>query len=289
MALYSNAGIELRRPLVPLATGALEIQHAGQDERVYQLLQKLTLYWRTPVLNAAPLARAFLCLERRDAARSLTTRQVIPYPHGGIWGYLRQIQVVWNVNVPNFLRIAHSRLLGNQEALTAALQKDLLINAEVSPRGADPFCNEAQLAKQQVFEGRYVKVLFNFKPLSPLDFLIVSKEHCETFDKVKQETYAEAMRIGNAIVEVYKKRYPIAYLNHANGQPAGQTVLHWHLHVTMAAGKVDELMGSLKILGKILGLVRPLSDHDLAKRIDSLRKDLAEVIQTHGQPSKKDN
>lgn len=284
MALYSNNGIELRRPASPLANGALEIQvsQTGQEERIYQLLQKLSLYWRAP--TPAPLASAFFCLERRDSARSMTMRQVIPYPHGGLWGYLRQVQVVWNANVPRFMSLASSRLLGEQNALQASLQKDLPQNVETLPRGSDPFCHDGQLAKQQVFEGRHVRVLFNFKPLSPLDFLIVSKEHCETFDKVKQETFVEAMRIGNALTEHYRARYPIAYMNHANGRAAGQTVFHWHLHVTMAAGKIDELMGSLKVIGKMLGLVRPLSDHDLAKRIDGLRTELAGVIQAHSQP-----
>lgn len=292
--IYSDGGIELRRPASPLAGGALEIRvlQPGQDERIYRVLQNLARHWTSPQApNAAPLARAFFCLERRDAVHSKIMRQVIPYPSGGLWGYLRQIQAVWNANVPNFMSLASSRLLGQQDSLEAALRENLHVHAETAVRGSDPFCNDAQLAKQQVFEGRHVRVLFNFKPLSSLDFLIVSKDHCETFDRVKQEAFVEAMRIGNALSEYYKERYPISYLNHANGKAAGQTVFHWHLHVTMAAGKVDELWGSLKVIGKMLGLVKPLSDHALAQRIDGLRKELSNIIHTHGLPStlKKDN
>lgn len=284
--LFSADGIAVRRPAFPLASGALEIQGSGQEERVYRVLQNLARYWKAPVPDAAPLSRAFFCLERRDAIPSKTIRQVIPYPFGGLWSYLRQVQVVWNASVPSFLNFASTRLLGQQDGLEAALRDQRQVDvASAALKGADPFCNDAQVSKQQVFEGRHVRVLFNFRPLTPLDFLIVSKEHCETFLEVGQEAFVEAMRIGNALVEHYKKRYPIAYLNHANGKPAGQTVGHWHLHVTVAAGKVNELAGCLKVIGKMLGLVRPLSDRDLAKRINELKSELALIIQTHGQPS----
>lgn len=294
--LYEDGQLYIRMPKTPLAPGALEILNKQNSqpisgpthENICGIIQNLGLYWKNTMDFGRPLARAFYYLERRDASNSTVIRQLIPYSSSGVLSYLRQIQVIWNLNVPHFMTIGKNAFLGQQDGLIAALLSEAPSRStepQHTSLGTDAFCNPNQLAKQQIFEGRHVRVLYNFKPLSKYDFLIVSKEHKETVETLNREAYSEAMQIGIAICNRYQQQHPIAFMTHANGRDAGQTVMHWHVHVSLAAGKVDELWGTFKIFGKMLGLVKPLADVELAQRIDALRQELPGVIAQFGQPS----
>ncbi len=289
---HSDQYLDVTQSLTPLVGGALDITFTKEiDERTcestYEVLRKLSHHWTG---GNPPLVRGFYYLERRDATTVI--RQAIPYTRGRT----DQFQVMWNLLVPSIMNIGRSQLLGSQDALEAALSANLEAVVSSSEKGthkSDFICTKPdQVAKQLIFEGKYVWVMANFKEVSDVDILIAPKEHGETIAKITKLAFVEAMMIGNAIVNHLKPHYPISYQNFAHGAAAGQTVPHWHLHVELTANKLREVWGLTRIAGNMVGLVKALPDSDFAKNIRDYQgntspKSLAPVIAHYGLSNKK--
>lgn len=169
--------------------------------------------------------------------------------------------------------------------------KELLLDPETIPeespragRGEDIFCRKEQIEKQRIFEGREVVVLLNFAPhiaprdTQPLDFLILPKAHRENFHDLRRSEYLEAMNLAAKLFEYFRYSSGIkaATLYHKTGPRAGQTVKHWHLHVTLSKHlpktpleKVQSILSSL--------FRDPLSSEALALRVEMYGTELSEL------------
>lgn len=253
MAVYLNDDfLCVRDPVVPLASGALEIIIKKYDvsiySRIYTVYRQIQDHWTSTRLRGKPLALGQYFIERIDYKANTATCQIIPYPETGFGSVLRQIQVTWNLLFPKFVWTKQSTL-GPILPLRLALGANKLPDPADEPAGRDPFCNTERLNAQEIQEYDSVRLLYNFKPLTKNDFLLVSKKHSSDFT---EEAFVEAMTIAHKINELYaKKGFSVGYITFADRPVAGQTVPHAHMHVTNAKGYLQELLGIAKVVRKI--------------------------------------
>lgn len=255
---FEDEYVLVREPQCPLAPGALEIVIKREDEpleesyrKIFGVYQKVKSYWSEASAEGHVLAKGSYYLERRDAATRTILRQLIPFAHGGFYKVLQQMQVTWNLLCPT-LAWTRNQPLGNTEGLQTALRKVLPATAaqQPLPRGVDPFCRADRINAQQVVEKEHTRLLWNFKPVSTNDLLIVSKEHKETLD---ERAFIEGMTLGAKVnAEYAKKGFSVGYLTSADHAFSGQTVPHAHIHVSSASGLSEEVWGIATIIRKIL-------------------------------------
>jgi diadenosine tetraphosphate (Ap4A) HIT family hydrolase len=84
-----------------------------------------------------------------------------------------------------------------------------------------------------VWSGRLVLALWDAFPVSPGHALIVPRRHAPAWDDLTADEKAEvALGIDAARALIAKKYRPDAYnVGFNDGAAAGQTVMHFHLHV----------------------------------------------------------
>lgn len=112
----------------------------------------------------------------------------------------------------------------------------LFVRAEprdVQVAKACPFCNDAVIAKQQYYEGKLVRVLLNYKPILTGHSLLIPKRHVERLEDLTTaevvEMHATIQKVQRAFKTVYGT--PDYLLVVQNGEAAGQTAYHTHMHM----------------------------------------------------------
>lgn len=74
-----------------------------------------------------------------------------------------------------------------------------------------------------------------------------------------------------------RKTIKNAYLLNKTGLDAGQTVKHWHLHVIFSTNVAQDFWGKVTGMKDILLGSSPMKKDVLAKRINALREELAQL------------
>jgi diadenosine tetraphosphate (Ap4A) HIT family hydrolase len=280
---FEDNDLKVCEPKIPLAPGAIEIvvkdtASSSVDEKIFAVYQTTKEFWK----GSKTKAPGCYYLERHEGPSSI--RQIIPYPHDGFRSYARQLQVTWNLLFPR-LAVTHHTSEAHQSGLKEALAK--LHSSKPIPSDSTkcPFCDPKRIAAQLILEQGNLRLLYNYKPLSQHDFLIVTKEHLANFD---DKSFAEAIQIGKKSMEEYaKKGFPIWYLTFADDASSGQTVKHAHLHATNATGYQEEVFAIAKVVRKILldswmQFIVPslfkLSDDQLKVKIEEEKKNLQTVF-----------
>ncbi len=157
-----------------------------------------------------------------------------------------------------------------------SLKKEVEIVQQVAN---DAFCNSKIIAKQRIFEGKKIEVLYNYAPIGKLQFLVVSKEHRTNFSDLTSEEYVEASKIIQTLCAHYQKKgQNIAYIFHKSGKRAGQSVPHWHAHLIFSSSKIQELFGWIFTLKSMFIGITPLSDEELSKRVKELKTELVPLL-----------
>lgn len=197
----------------------------------------------------------------------------------------QQLQVLWRaiiggVTVSNK---SHNQQVKNYQSLLEKAPKSIL-PSEISSLGKDSFCKQDTIERQRVMSGKKINVLFNYAPIGfggeRLHFLVVPKEHREAFPDVTQEEYCESMALTTKLVNHFtktRKTIKNAYLLNKTGADAGQTVKHWHLHVIFSTNSAQDFSGKITVMKNILLGSTPMKKDDLAKRVSTLRKELAHL------------
>lgn len=151
-------------------------------------------------------------------------------------------------------------------------------------KGEDAFCKDETIERQWVITGKKVNVLFNYAPIGfggeKLHFLIVPKEHRETFPDVTQEEYCESLALTTKLVDHFsatRKTIKNVYLLNKTGIDAGQSVKHWHLHVVFSTNARQDFWGKLTVVKNILFGSSPMKNEDLLTKVDALRTELATI------------
>lgn len=202
--------------------------------------------------------------------------EMVPYQKCRTWigRVVQQLQVLWRTvfggisQSPNQLK-KHELMLKITEP------------AGVSSKSNDSFCKDETIKRQWVITGNKVNVLFNYAPIGfggeKLHFLVVPKEHRETFTDVTKEEYCESLTLTKKLVDHFtetRKSVKNVYLLNKTGIDAGQSVKHWHLHVIFSTDTAQDFWGKITVIKNILLGSSPMRSEDLAKKVADFRKEL---------------
>lgn len=275
-------------PECPLAAGALKImprsdtgsfsawENVDQQE-AYSLIQGIVQIWeKKGVVD--------YLIYGKESGDSSFGWEVVPYPKEG-WWFWKQFNVLWNITFTGSCvpKVERERVVQDFQKDKDSLLVEQIEVIKETVQGKDPFCDQEIIAKQLVFEGKKINLLYNYAPIAfgeeKLHFLIVPKEHRPRFSDLTEEEYLETMQIAQKLVAFYKEKgYETAYLFDKTGAEAGQTIPHWHEHLVFTATKTQELLGQLMVLKNMMFWSSPLPAEELKDRVDSLSNELVAVF-----------
>lgn len=120
-----------------------------------------------------------------------------------------------------------------------------------------PFCNERIIAYQAYYEGTHLRVHLNYSPILDGHSMIVPKRHVERIEELSAEEFAEIQDVIKRVQRAFQRLYGASdvLLCCQNGEQAGQTVLHAHIHIIPRVQK--NVYTKLKLWYAML--VRPLN------------------------------
>ena len=97
------------------------------------------------------------------------------------------------------------------------------------------FCKLAngEIPTNALYEDDIVKVIFDASPAAKGHVLILPKEHFDNIYELDDDTAAHVFKVAAKISKAYKKALDFDGLNivQNNGEVAGQTVFHFHMHL----------------------------------------------------------
>lgn len=292
--IYEGRTMNLIVPECPLSAGSVKITPKADIEHfsdwqdthkleAYDLIQRVVRIWEKRGINDY-----FIYGKESHDSHSKFSWEIIPFSKEG-FRFWKQFTVLWNM-------IFGGSCLSeeDQEKIVKNFQaEDDLFSVSpphqmkpVEVIGNDPFCKQNVIDRQMVFEGKEINLLYNYAPIvlseDKLHFLIVPKRHRVGFSDLTETEYLEAMQLSQKLVSFYKdKGYDIAYMFDKTGIEAGQTVPHWHEHIVLAETKTQEFFAKLTVLKNMLFYSSPMPEEELKTRVESLRKELAEVLRSN--------
>ena len=97
------------------------------------------------------------------------------------------------------------------------------------------FCKIAQgeIPSQTIYEDEKFRVILDLGPVTRGHALILPKEHAANIYELSDETAAAAFVLGKKMAGIMREKLKCDGLNilQNNGETAGQTINHFHLHV----------------------------------------------------------
>ena len=127
------------------------------------------------------------------------------------------------------------------------------------------FCKLANgiIPTNHLYEDDVVKVIFDVSPASKGHVLVLPKEHYDNIYSLDDDTASHIFQVAVKIAKAMKESLHIDGLNivQNNGEAAGQTVFHFHLHV------IPRYDGQAPIVTWNPGSSEPEELQETAKRI----------------------
>jgi diadenosine tetraphosphate (Ap4A) HIT family hydrolase len=249
---------------------------AAAHKEQFTLKQKVIDAW-----NSSGITKQYMIYAEID--KDCFAWSIIPYQacKTFLGRAVQQLQVLWRIIFGGF-KVSDSVAVEKEKTYKALFEKaPTNPTYTIGDAGNDAFCDETVIQRQVVITGRKVDVLFNYAPIGfggeKLHFLVVPRDHFETFSELSEEAYMETMQHTQHLVEHFTKSRPVkkVYLMNKTGIDAGQTVKHWHMHVIFSTNTAQDWFGKLTVVWNILFGARPLSAQALAARVTDLRKELA--------------
>lgn len=97
------------------------------------------------------------------------------------------------------------------------------------------FCKIAngEIPSKTLYEDDNFRIILNLGPATKGHALILPKEHYANLFELPEETAGEAMKVAKKMADKMMKRLGCEGLNvvQNNGEMAGQTVFHFHMHL----------------------------------------------------------
>lgn len=97
------------------------------------------------------------------------------------------------------------------------------------------FCKIAagEIPSATVYEDENLRVIADIAPANPGHLLILPKVHAADFTQLSQETAVQVICAARKIVGAVQKALKPDGINvlQNNGEAAGQTVMHYHMHI----------------------------------------------------------
>lgn len=291
ITLYAGQQTRLIMPERVLADGAVRVEsrQAGrsftdwtyaENAEAYEILQHVAAQWAKKGIND------YIVMGKVDGDNSFGW-EIVPYTKGQ--KFLKQMAVAFRVFFGG--KIASEAIRKSvmddyknaNEIFTASLESPLEPKAPVQ-KSNDAFCTPKIVDSQKIIDDpeKDVRVLYDYKPLTKHHFLVVSKEHYESYSEMPFKAYMQGVKYAKMLFEKYGKKDSTAYLYHKTGKLAGQTVPHWHMHVVITETKNQNRWGILKVLFNTVWGVSPLKPAVQAERVKAYREQLSE--KSHTQP-----
>ncbi len=144
--------------------------------------------------------------------------------------------------------------------------------------GGCVFCNE-EIERNQFYESENFRVIYNIAPILPGHTLIIPKTHYSSFLELSRELREELINLSHKVAEILLKIFKCGGfdLTLQDGEVAGQTVLHLHLHL------IPRKEGDLDSPGEWYPEMRasfPFQEHDSSDR-NLLERGEMEMIVSH--------
>lgn len=244
-------------------------------KETFQLIRKAAHVWRNKGITD-------YLIYGKESPSIHFSYELVPYPKAG-WSYWKQFKSLWNaifggIAIPEKQRANIVRDF--KQSVTPPCQPP---SEKTVSLQTDAFCNSEIIHNQQIFEGKCIRLLYDYKPIGigkrKLHFLLVPKEHRAQFSDLTQEEYLEVMQFTQKLLRFYQeKEFKIVHFMNKNGVEAGQSVPHWHAHLVFVTSRTQELFGKLILLKKMLFGSSPLSKTELEKQISVLKTELVDVL-----------
>lgn len=97
------------------------------------------------------------------------------------------------------------------------------------------FCKIAngEIPSKALYEDEQFKVILDLGPATKGHALILPKEHYANLFELPEETASDAMKLAKKMAGIMKEKLGADGFNlvQNNGETAGQTVMHFHLHL----------------------------------------------------------
>lgn len=97
------------------------------------------------------------------------------------------------------------------------------------------FCKivKGEIPCYKIYENEEVLVFLDINPLSKGHVLVLPKEHYKDIQDIPEELLCSVNRVAKKIVKRIQEKYsPEGFIiTQNNGQRAGQTIHHYHLHI----------------------------------------------------------
>lgn len=97
------------------------------------------------------------------------------------------------------------------------------------------FCRIAagEIPSKTLYEDGQFRVILDLGPATKGHALILPKEHAANLYELQEETAAEAMKLAKRMALLFQRKLHCDGLNlvQNNGETAGQTVNHFHIHL----------------------------------------------------------
>lgn len=131
------------------------------------------------------------------------------------------------------------------------------------------FCKIAngEMNSYTVFENESFRVILDISPASAGHCLVIPKNHFKNIFEIDEQTISEGFRISKKIASALKSAFDVDGVNilQNNGEAAGQTIDHFHIHV-IPRNKND----NVKIFSDALKLSEEEFEKIKAKIIENL-------------------
>ena len=97
------------------------------------------------------------------------------------------------------------------------------------------FCKIAngEIPSKTIYEDDVVRVFLDLGPATKGHALVVPKEHADNLYELSEETAAHVMKVAKKMATTMTEKLGAVGFNlvQNNGEAAGQTVMHFHLHL----------------------------------------------------------
>lgn len=283
-SIYQEAGFEIVIPENPLAPESLEVRPLDVEKIRYtdwncadiktanHMLQKIAKSWDQKGVDN-------FVIYTKLPTEKIFSWQIAPYKSDKS-AILQRVNVLWNV-------VWGGSSLSDEEIQE---QKDICIHAfeasethtiqeRVEEYTQDAFCNESVITKQLVYEGKLIRVLYNYAPIAELQLLIVPKQHRNSFTDLTQDEYLEEQLIVQRLVKHLESLgYQEIHLEEKKGTIAGQTQPHQHLNLMASKSRSSTFKSKWLVLKNILIGKSPLSNEELEQKVSIWKQELSNLF-----------
>jgi bis(5'-adenosyl)-triphosphatase len=134
-----------------------------------------------------------------------------------------------------------------------------------------PFCTKIQNAI--FYESKHSYAIYNLRPIVPGHVMIIPKKHRQHLLDLTDEESADFMQTVREVCKILKKHYNAEGLSLLiqDGEAAGQTVPHIHMHIAPLDGKMSTrkfVQNAPKSKDRHV-----LTDEEMKKEVDKLIKE----------------